>query len=327
MDAEKLLGAFTNQETQEVAAALPDEVFAAEAAARGFTDPVAAGSGSLAVEGAMASKEAVEVGPFQTSVHEFLASDTPLSAGEQLNTMHEFWQKLGLAAPALNQEQLERVQAKLETRPDRRVVPVPLLDLNGRKAVAERAKTAFPDSKFNSGYEALWTPDESWTYGKLLRDPESTVKDGRKSYGLRYHTEDGVLSRSELVGKLKASGQAIEAEDGTVWLFPVMDVQVESPREYARADKLHATADITQVPEAPLTMQLLHQANGTPNANWSVDFTNEAVYELDKKGNPVAPVYVAGVFWYPLGRRVRLDRWDAGGMYGDFGVRGAESGL
>jgi hypothetical protein len=327
MDAEKLLGAFTDQETQEVAAALPDAVFTAEAARRGFTDPTVVGSGSLAIEGAVAAEAAAEADPFQTGIHEFLTSDTPLNAGEQLNIMSEFWQKLGLTAPVLNKEQLKRVRGKLEAHPDRRVVAVPLLGLNDRKAVTEQAKNAFPHSKFNSGYAALWAPDESWTYGKLLRDPESTVKEGRKSYGLRYSTEGGAVSRSELVETLKESGRAVEADDGTVWLFPVMDVQVQSPREYARADKLHAAADITQVPEAIITMQLLHQANGTPNPNWHVDITTEAVYELDKKGNPVAPVSVASGGWDPSGRQVGLRRWSAGRQDGDFGVRGAESGL
>jgi hypothetical protein len=74
-------------------------------------------------------------------------------------------------------------------------------------------------------------------------------------------------------------------------------------------------------------MQLLHQANGTPNPNWHIDISNEAVYELDKKGKAVAPVDVASVRWYPDYRQVDLGSWGAGDRGGDFGVRGAESGL
>lgn len=287
---------------------------------------VAHNAGSLAMGAAHEAE--IDDSLFTVGIREFLSGD-PLNVGEQLNTMNELWQRLDLAPPSLDDSQLRRIQGRVEAHPDRRVVAVPLLDFAGRKAVAERAKTAFPAAKFGRS-EALWTPDEGWAHHALLRNPEATDKVGGHTYGLRYHTADGVMCQSDLRAKLKGDGQAVTAKDGTLWLFPVMDVRVQGPRQNARADSLHRQADITQVPDSLLTMQLLHQANGTPNPNWVVDFTNAAVYRLGERGKPVDVVGVVGVHWDPYGHQIRLGYWwntAEDHPVSHYGVRSAESGL
>lgn len=321
MDAEKLLQAFSTDEIQELANALPADLLR-----RGIQVGPTVVQAAQAAEAKQALERAkTRANKLKQGVTNFLNPEVDLSLADQFETMADFWSELGLDVPRLTLTEQQKLSQSLETYPDRRVMPVPLLDLDSRQAMAEQAKTALPGNRFGSSV-ALWTPGESSIYGKLLRDPEATVKDGRNSYGLRYHTEDGVITRSELVAKLTESGQAITAEDGTVWLFPVMDVRVKSPRQYTRAEALHRQAGITQIPESLITMQMLHQVNGTPNPDGEVDFTNEAVYELDKKAGAVAPVRVAGVRWYPDDRQVDLDTWRAGGRSDIFGVRAAERG-
>jgi hypothetical protein len=163
-------------------------------------------------------------------------------------------------------------------------------------------------------------------YGKLMSEPTATIKEGRTSYGLRYKAPTGeIVDQDTFQKQLVDSGHAVH--DATVWTFPVMDVAVQSPRTNDTAGNLHQKVNPVVTPESLIAMQLLHQANGTPNPQWCVDFANEAVYKLDKKGNPVAPVRVAGVDWDPDRRQVDSDAWGADNQYGSFGVRGAGSGL
>ena len=297
-------------------------------------------TGYIALEGANAETPApaVEVPTpeatpkpeteLETRLPGFLNPNIKLGASDQLSTMREFWNTLGREVPELSAEQQGDLEVKLATHPDRRVVPTPLLSLMERKQTVETAKV-FRKNQFSPTSSAIWTPDESWLYGKLLVNPEATVQDGKKSYGMLYKTDaNGTLVKREAyIAGLVASGKAVTSPDGTVWVFPVMDVQTNAPRTREYASKLHAKVSPTMTPEALITMQLLQQANGTPNSRWEPDFANEAVYELDKHDAPKALVRAAGVLWNPDGRRVRLDDWYGGRRYGDGGVRAEESGL
>jgi hypothetical protein len=304
--------------------AISNEELLGEVERRRLTVPAAVGATATQ---ATAEAEPVK-GEFETRVESFLNTEARLDVTDQLAVMRELWGKLGYEMPELSESQQAELALVAEANPFHRVVPTPLLSFSERKAVAEKAR-AFPGQKFTTSANALWTPDESWAYGKLIRDPESTVKDGNKTYGLRYKTPEGetTVSREAYIAALKAAGQAVEAKDGRVWTFPVMDVRVQAPRTRDYVRNLHGRVDPVGSPESLLTTQLLHQANGTPNPVWEVDFANEAVYELDRKGNPKALVDVAGVDWDPNYRQVYLFNWYTDNRNDDFGVRGAESGL
>ncbi|HUY85224.1 MAG TPA: hypothetical protein VMU97_01785 [Candidatus Dormibacteraeota bacterium] len=267
---------------------------------------------------------------FEATLKQFLDPEAEMSAEDQLVFMGEFYGKLGFKVPELDEEQKAKLTETIEKNPGKRVMPSPLLHVNWRHRLAEKAKEAFPSNQFRDDQDPLWTPNDTETlYGKLLRQPDRTVKEGRTTYGLGYKAPGGevILGQEAFQTALVESGHGVQAEDRTVWVFPVMDVQVQSERTYASAGDLHQKVDPTEVPEALITTQMLHQANGTPNTAWHVDFANEAVYELDKKGDPKAVARVAGVRWDPGDRRVRSRAWSAGNRNAYFGVRGAESGL
>jgi len=251
-----------------------------------------------------------------------------INAEKQLEVMTSFWNELGLEVPALSEEQQAGLESVLAAHLKRRVIPTPFLDLASRKKVAEAAKVSFSKNGFSTGAEPLWAPDEIWIYGKLLRDPESVVKEGRDRYGLRFKTFNGeVVSRKAYEEVLIDDGKAVIGQDGIVWTFPVMDAGVSSPRIRDTATNLLARVDPIASPESLIATQLLHQANGTFTPEWEVDFANEAVYKLDNPGQAVAPVYIAGVNWKPSYGRVDLGDWCADDQSDRFGIRGAESGL
>lgn len=262
---------------------------------------------------------------------DFLNPNVHLDASDQLATMSEFYTRLGIKVPGLIEVQMARLESRLVANPTRRVLPVPLMTLEERKEFAESVKDNFPKNVFNPGQAALWTPDNSWTFAKLLDDPEMTIKDGRKFYGMRYKAPNGeVLGRATYTEALIAAGQAVEVTaEEQVWTFPVMDVQIVAPRTNDTVANLHSRVSATNTPEALIAMQLLHQSNGTPNGRWEPDIANEAIYEVDKNGKlkTAVPVCVAGVFWDPDDRRMNLVYWYTDYRFDRFGVRAEESGI
>jgi len=305
-----------------------DEELLGEVARRQLV--VAGEAGLVAVATAVEPVVEQKRGVYVAGVEEFLDAEQGMDVEQQLDVMVKFWGRLGFNVPKLSTEQRRVLESVTAARPDWRVVPTPLLDLNGRQEVAERAKLVFLNAETGFGRNAaLWTPDENWTYGKLLRSREGVIKEGRDSYGLGYKTPDGkvAIGQTAYAAALWQAGETVVGEDGKIWTFPVMDVRVRSERTSTSAGELLKKVDPIVTPESLITTQLLHQAARNPNSTWEVDFANEAVYKLGKKGEAVAPVRVASVVWNPYARQVNLYRWGSGDQRDSFGVRGAASGL
>jgi hypothetical protein len=276
----------------------------------------------------------------ENRISDFLNPEVRLDANEQLTTMIDFWNKLGETVPTLSEKQMDSLQDSIEANPHKRLVPTPLSPepLEPRQQMTEKAREVFPKQQFveDKDVSALWSPDTSWTYVQALVDPEASIKHDGDYSKLIYKTANGafVTGRLAYLESLVASGDAVEAEDGTIWAFPLMDVQVRSPRDRQRADEHFLKASHVETPESLIAMQLLHQANGTPNLKWEADLCNEALAKTNKEGelvlddndNPIL-LRVAGVDWDPYDARVSLDDWDAYSVRDSFGRRGAESGL
>jgi hypothetical protein len=308
------------------AADLPLEVLTEEAVSRGLI-PNAVGltAASGEVELAIMSDEA-----FEDRVGNFLDSEAKPCLADQLMVSAYLWAKLGYEAPVLSDTQFDNLSLALEANPGLRVVPTPLMSIDQRKA-ATASVDALLTKKLKSDLE-LWTPDGTWEFAELIKDPHEIINKDGVNYGMRYKTDSGhVVGRSTYVDELKASGQAIEAEDGAVWIFPLMDISPKTPRNDTRAGNLHALVDPITAPEALLTVQLMRLINGSANAsNWELDIANEAVYELDEEGQPTIMMYAASVAWlYGFGKaeRVHANFWEASISSGGFGLRNAKSGL
>lgn len=326
--------------TLAIRATLPAEeqaIFDAELAAR--LGIAGAAGGTMAVGEAVEIREVRGYAPvtieapeteLEQRLPDFLNPSVELDVSDQLATMKEFWSALNVHVPELDAEQEATLESVLAANPDRRVVPSPLLDLNGRKQIAEDAKVSFGKADLHARPEAFWTPDEQWVFSKLLDDPESTIEEGKASYVLGYKTPAGevVGGREAYKAALIESGKAVVANDGTVWVFPVMDVQIRAPRTLDSAGHLYDKVSATATPESHITMHLLQHANGTPSPDWEPDFVNEAVYEIDKKGKLIAPVGIACVDRFPLNRQVCLGFWHVDYRYDvRFGVRREVSGI
>jgi len=275
----------------------------------------------------------------ENRISDFLNPEIKLDANEQLTTMVDFWNKLGVTIPTVSEEQMDSLQDAIEANPHKRLVPTPLSPrlLEARLQMTEKAREVFPEQQFveDKDISALCTPDTDRAYGQALVDPEANINRDGNYAKLIYKIDDGnYVGRSEYLESLVASADTAEAEDGTTWVFPLMNVQVRSPRDRQRADEHFFKASHVETPESLIAMQLLHQANGTPNPKLEVDFANEALAKTNEEGelilddndNPIL-LRVASVSWGPGGRQVGLSGWGAGGVSGYFGRRGAESGL
>ncbi|HEX5456494.1 MAG TPA: hypothetical protein VFW77_03965 [Candidatus Saccharimonadales bacterium] len=266
----------------------------------------------------------------KNKVEGFIDPDSDMDLDEQLGVMAEFWQNLGMNSPELSDEQKASIADTMEKNPGKRVVPTPLLDLKGRQDIATLARGLFPANKFNVSRDPLWVPDETRRYGRLLRDPDGKVKEDRTIYGLGYKLPNGeqAVGRTHFIDAMADSGQAVAGDDGTVWVYPVIDVSVDRPRSKDKTVDLYEAVDPTVTPDTVIALQLLHQVNGTPHFRPDVDFANEAIFVLSTRGNPKSLARVAGVYWSSERRVLDLDDWDPADRNGRrFGVRAAESGL
>jgi hypothetical protein len=266
---------------------------------------------------------------FDTKLADFLRPNINMSFADQLWVQREFWGALGHELPSLSEEQQAKLQTKLEAHPTHRIMPAPLLDLDGRESIAEIAKEAFLKNSLSKRTSGLWTPYSSRRYGTLLVDPEATVHYDGTNYAMRYKTPSGitVMGRADYKNELEVAGQTVKGERNTPWTWSVMNVAVHSSRTNTTARALYGKVDPTATPEAHIGMQLLHQANGTPNTAWGSDLVNEAVFELDKQGNTKTLAYVACVSFSLNVRQVIFNLSNADYQHDDFGVRTEESGL
>jgi hypothetical protein len=334
MNPGKLVESFSPIEQRGIADALPDSVFLEAAAARGFVPPEIAGS--LAVAASLTAEVDTAPVSLEAKLGEIIESDSVISAREQLNTMTEFWQRLGLSVPELDEHQWLRLQQTVENNPRSKVLPVPLLTLAGWRQVSGQAKELLPDNTFAETGDLLSIPNEDTTPGQLLRQPEELAAIGNIKYGLRNYTRGRSLSaRADFISNGVDYEDAIKDTGGTAWIFPVMDLSIESPRVEIRynttlsstAHAIHRAADFTQTLDALIAMQLIHLSAGKPNRHSDIDISSEGIYEISPDGNAIGPVSVLGVYWNDQDRQIAIQVLDSEYLDSRFGARQAESGL
>ncbi len=309
------LGSFYQDELPAVAAALPVEVFAAEAHQRGFIHREELGTelGQMVV----AAQEAAEVAQLRSDIHESLFGPRP-SAHEQLESMKAFWQRLGLMPPTYAEARIDRIDAKLKTLPDYfRLILFPLLNLDERVAITQRVIDIFQLTKFRP----LWVPGEKFASGRLLRSPESPTTVTKRwprrmseNLGLRYRTAWGRVGRSEFIEKLLAEPWSDEA-GGTLWLPSIMDARIETPcHDLIPAGRVHRRSVLGQLPEGLITMHLLHRVANVPPIGPYVHLTDECIYRLDDNGNVVLNS-VFGVFCPTSAGQLQLGAYNSNYVY------------
>lgn len=255
---------------------------------------------------------------FSLKAVELLNSEVAMTAEVELAIVAELYGR-DRVLPELPGEVRVSLATAAEANPRRRIIPIPLLGLAGRRAIAQ-----------SSGHAELSTPSAaSRIYGRLLDSPDGIVEKDGRHYGLGYKTPDDqvVVGQAAYIEAMQTAGHAVRASDGTSWLFPLVDVRVTALPTHTPIEELYKRVGFAEVPEVALAMQALHQAAGFERRT-VVTFTNEAVYELDANRRPVALVGVAGVDGIEAGI-TNLDFWpahqiDEGNSF-DFVVRRAAS--
>lgn len=264
-----------------------------------------------------------------------------------------------LIIPDMGAAQSRELAQTAQTHPGNRVVPTILMDqtrpsLPMRKAIVAGARS-FDRQQFIDKPEdevsALRGPDEEVDIGKGLHPYAAILMDPHADKPVRYKGElfrlfykrsgdnseaeepkidlNEMVDRSSFVETLLESGRAIEAKDGAIWVFPVMDIQVNSPRTKDTASNLYRRIDPVNVPESLLIVSCLHQANGTPNTTGDIDYANEALWKVKKTGDPITdnPDNVVTVRFRSDRRRVGLFARIGDSVRDNAGVRDTVSGL
>lgn len=334
MDGRVLVNACNFAELNSVAAALPDATFLEEARKRGYTAP---GSiGPLAVMSSLNTETGPNGNLLRTKIKEMIEPENPMAFEEQIVRMTEFWQTLGFDIPPLEDYHMRDIKSRLASTPDsKKLIPFPLLGLEDWEKATSRVRDTLPRGTFSDSYSPLLIPDLESISGKLLLRPGGMIKDNTTKYELRNSVHEGVTERSEAIIASLDVDLVVQDSNGTGWMFPIMDVSVESPRtaihhdalELSAAGNLHRSVDQTQFPDALLTLQLLHIVAGTPNMRSDFDITNTGIYEINDQGEAIRPTSVFAVSWDAVDKRIAITSFDANALDSRFGVRQAQSGI
>ncbi len=266
---------------------------------------------------------------FEIAIGNFLDASAEATIIEQMAVMTEFWSKLGYILPPLSNSQYSKLTRVIEAHPDCRVIPTPLLDIAGRREVAEKAKAVFAKNILAKEEKPFCVINDDGVYDELLANPEETVEDKGRIYGLRYKDYDFTknLTRREYIDALMQEGHAMLSPDGIPWTFPVVGIQHSASQHLGEVHIMHGSIMPNLSPESMLTVQLLHQANGTPRDDWYADVTNEAIYEIDPQGGADRLVGVASVNFSPNYRQIFLSIADRDRTYPNLGMRLADNGI
>lgn len=242
----------------------------------------------------------------------FLNPNIRYSTEQQLDLMRSFWGALGIEMPTLSPSQDESLHTRLpfSSRPDLRVIPTLLMDNGDRQATVEKASQVFPRSKFSKENGPFWMPHADGPFPDIWTLPDHSTLSDQLSHTLGYKTsESTIVPREEYIGSLLESGQAVQDESGRVWIFPIVNIKRPSRRSEENAfDKYDSVSPIA-VPEIAITLELLHQANGSDNNQHTIFMTNEAILQVDSSGKPLSFERVVGVGWHPENEQIDVYPW------------------
>lgn len=246
---------------------------------------------------------------WRSDAERFLDSSKEMKPKEQLQFMASFRAEFGQNVPQIDRLSRVSIYRVLSENPAYRVVPTLLGSVSDRKADS-KPNTGSVISEIIPGKEdetdilitsadnqwteymkaraPLWLKDGAtvWLNNRAYLRPESGQKKvpadagANKPYQLRYKATDGtLLKRKDFLKRLVDDKQAVLAEDGGVWTFPVMDVSNPRRSTRGRADALYKDLDVVMSPEARIGVQLLYVIAGNPKDEDVIEYTNEAVTE------------------------------------------------
>jgi hypothetical protein len=222
-----------------------------------------------------------------------------VSPAEQLDTMDVFWQSLDQVMPAPTARQEEEMHALLEANSGRRLVIFPFNEHFARgeerlKDTAERAKTQVP-GRFTA-HDALTTP----FYGPEFDGWKYQVAPHASGPGagihFRYKTPEGrMATRPDYLTAMAESGRVLVNAEGDTWMYAVMDISADASRAASTASvaDLHELVAADNVPEALITMRLMHQMAGVEAPPLTADVANEVAYVGRSQSDHVSVTTVA----------------------------------
>jgi hypothetical protein len=237
--------------------------------------------------------EEVSLSVSQSSVERFLDSETRLriDLSEQLSFMAKFWAVLGYEMPEVSDYQRARLEHAIAWHPVMyRLIPSPFLSGAERIQAVERARI-FPSSTLDNQYMGLRIEDE--IYRHALANPQQSVIDNGRQFGLGYKTDDDrVVARQEYIRTLLTTGNAIEGSQGRGWCYPLVDLGSIGVKSVTiREENLKLPVETTLTPESLIALSLLRDITGSKSFSSEGNkdgLVNESLYQLDDNGIPAA---------------------------------------
>lgn len=233
---------------------------------------------------------------FVAQVERFVDPSEQIDAPDQLEVIYEFWTKVGVPLPPLlNSPRMHALQLAAEAHSDKRIVPAPLLGVQGRAKMVESLGNI---AGGEGAVDRLWTPlEEPGEEGRqrLIRKPEKDTRAGSRSIGMRYKTPDfRYANRKEYMQALLESGKAVGDAKRGVWTYPVMEVRLDLDHGAGVGADMIRRVEPTLTVESLIALRLIHRLAGAQSESLTIDAANEGMFWLER-GDPRGLDSIAGV--------------------------------
>ena len=247
---------------------------------------------------------------FRKQLLVFMNIDSELGSWEQQDFMKVFWDKLGYEVPNPSSAMQSDLDNFIVKNPNQRIIPTPLLDLNGRKELANNGQKLFRN-KYNHSDKLLWTPDETSLYSKLLSNPNQTISNENSTYEVLYKTDSlELLGRSQYIDYLVNTKRVTIDQSGMAWSFPIMDIRASDNLQNESVRTIYEQANTILTPEALIVTHIINQASGIHLQDYVIDLANEAIYSTNKDQQTRSMNLVTGVYWDPDYYQINLCYWN-----------------
>jgi hypothetical protein len=219
-------------------------------------------AGLPAVDAENVSDEAAMQGELlEWRIGNYLDTDHPLTAGEQLEITGAFWGQLGYRMPELSEAQVSKLQAALEANPGTRVMPAPM-NVDFRQNLTHRhrmAESAVGYRSIKGGGAGLFDP--------VMRTDamaDNEIYGPSPTESLRYVTAAGnLVSREEYIRTLQETGEAVDGDrPDLVWTFALLDPNPEAKPSTTTIQAVYPEINPALTPDTVIGLNILHAVSG-----------------------------------------------------------------
>ncbi len=231
-------------------------------------------------------------------VENYLDTEHPLSAGEQLEITSAFWGQLGYRMPELSEDQVSKLQTALEVNPGTRVMPAPM-NIDFRQNLTHRQRMAEAAVAYRS-IKGGASPFDPVIHTDAQAD--DTIYGSSPTDSLRYMTTAGALvTREEYIKTLQETGEAVPGDNpDLVWTFGLLDPNPKAEPHTTTIQAVYPEINSALTPESVIGLNILHAVNGHIPKQHARQLANELTVDAQDSPNSLTQQEQVMVYFVSL---------------------------